>query len=187
MKPTLNEADFQRAAEEIGCSVAAVKAVCAVEAPRGGFLATAEPTILFERHIFSRRTDSKYDVSHPEISNRTPGGYKGGKDEHERLQIAASLDRDAALSSASWGKFQIMGFNAQPAGFKDLQSFINAMYDSEAKQLDAFVGFIESQGLGRHMKEKNWAAFALRYNGKDYAKHGYHTRLAAEYKKAGGD
>ena len=45
MKPVLTEADFIRAAAAIGCSIAAVKAVCAVEAPRGGFSPSGEPTI----------------------------------------------------------------------------------------------------------------------------------------------
>lgn len=183
MKPTLTEQDFAAAADKLGCSVAVIKAVCQVEAPRGGFLPSGEPTILFERHQFSKRTGRKFDISHPHISNPKPGGYKGGQAEHDRLAEAASLDRDAALESASWGKFQIMGFNYAPAGFDSLQAFINAMYQSEGRQLYAFVSFIQHEGLASFLREQRWADFARRYNGPNYAINSYDTKMAAAHKR----
>ncbi len=33
------------------------------------------PTILFERHIFSKRTEGAYDAKYPDISNKIAGGY----------------------------------------------------------------------------------------------------------------
>lgn len=183
---TLTEDDFARAARAIGCSVPAVKAVCAVEAPRGGFLPSGQPTILFERHQFSKRTGRKFDASHPDISNRDAGGYVGGEAEHGRLLAATELDRTAALESTSWGKFQIMGFNHEAAGFASLQDFINAMYTSEGVQLDAFISFILHEGLADELRELRWADFARRYNGSAYAINRYDTKLAAAYRKAGG-
>lgn len=180
-KPVLTEQDFANAAAQLGCSVAVIKAVCVVEAPRGGFLPSGEPTILFERHQFSKRTGRKFDMGHPHISNPKPGGYKGGLAEHDRLAEAAALDREAALESASWGKFQIMGFNYAPAGFGNLQSFINAMYTSEGRQLDAFVSFIQHEGLAVFLRDQRWADFARRYNGANYAINSYDTKLAAAY------
>ena len=182
-KPTLTGQDFERAAGELDCSVAAIKAVCEVEAPRGGFLPSGDPTILFERHQFSKRTGSKFDISHPQISNRQPGGYKGGQAEHDRLAEAASLDRPAALESASWGKFQIMGFNYASAGFENLQAFINAMYQSEGRQLDAFVSFIQHEGMAIFLRDHRWADFARRYNGPNYAINKYDSKLAEAYAK----
>lgn len=186
MKPVLTEADFTRAATAIGCSVAAIKAVCAVEAPRGGFLPDGQPTILFERHKFSQRTGGKFDKQAPDISNPKRGGYLGGATEHGRLQKAAALDRTAALESASWGKFQIMGFNWKACGFTSVQAFINAMYESEGAQLDAFIGFVKSEGLADELREHRWADFARRYNGADYAVNRYDTKLAAAYAAAKG-
>ena len=183
MSAVLVAADYERAAFEIGCSVAAVKAVCAIEAPRGGFLPSGRPVILYERHIFSRRTGGKFDAAHPDISNTKAGSYIGGEREHDRLEAAAALDRSAALQSASWGKFQIMGFNFAAAGFATLQAFINAMYASEGAQLDAFVSFIKSQGLADELRELRWADFARRYNGADYARNSYDTKLASAYRK----
>ncbi len=75
---------IDRAADDIGCDVAAVKAVIDVES-RGGFLADTRPKILFERHIFSKRTGAKFDQSHPDISSSKPGGYMGGAAEYDRL------------------------------------------------------------------------------------------------------
>lgn len=183
MKPTLTAQDFQDAADQLGCEVADVKAVCEVEAPRGGFLPSGEPTILFERHQFSKRTGRKFDISHPHISNRQPGGYKGGQAEHIRLAEAVALDRDAALESTSWGKFQIMGFNYAPAGFESLQEFINAMFQSEGRQLKAFVSFIQHEGMAGFLRERRWAAFARRYNGPNYAINNYDTKMAAAHAK----
>lgn len=181
----LSDIDFALAADALGCQVAAIRAVCAVEAPRGGFLSTGEPTILFERHIFSRQTGRRFDKTYPAISNLQPGGYLGGAAEHARLGDAAKLDREAALKAASWGKFQIMGFNFAACGFATLQSFINAMYDSEAAQLKAFVGFIKaSPGLLRAIQAQDWTTFARLYNGADYAKNKYDTKLAQAFRAA---
>ena len=181
-KPTLTEQDFIVAAATLGCSVAVVKAVCQVEAPKGGFLPSGEPTILFERHQCSKRTGRLFDISHPHISNQKPGGYLGGQAEHDRLAEAVALNRHAALESTSWGKFQIMGFNHAPAGFASLQSFITAMYEGEGPQLEAFVSFIRHEGLAVFLRDRRWADFARRYNGVNFAINSYDTKLAAAYK-----
>lgn len=185
MKQILPEVDFATAAGQLSCPVAAIKAVCAVEAPRGGFMADGQPRILFERHHFSKLTGGKFDKSHPHISNRTPGGYGGEAAQHVRLSEAAALDREAALKSASWGKFQIMGSNYEACGFGSLQSFINAMYQSEARHLDAFIGFVKANpGMLKALRAQDWAEFARRYNGPNYAINKYDTKLDAAFRAA---
>ena len=185
MKPVLTQPDFERAAAALSCEVAAIKAVCAVEAPKGGFLPDGRPTILFERHQFSKRTGRRFDTAHPDISNPKPGGYLGGAPEHGRLERAAKLDRDAALMSASWGKFQIMALNFASAGHATLQSFINAMYESEGAQLDAFVAFIlANPAIAKAIRGKDWTAFARGYNGPNFSINAYDVKLAASYKGA---
>lgn len=180
---TLTHSDYLRAAHVLGVEVAAIKAVAEIEAPRGGFLVSGEPTILYERHIFSRLTNRRYDNQYPTISNRIPGGYIGGIAEHLRLQRAVELDRDAALQSTSWGKFQIMGFNYAACGCKTLQEFINLVFRSEQAQLGLFVNFLRSQGLVKYLKAKDFTGFARRYNGPAYAKNKYDTRLRAAYRR----
>lgn len=176
----LVDADFERAAKAIGCTVAAVRAVNDVES-RGGFFADARPKILFERHIFHRQTGGRFDASHPGISNASPGGYIGGPAEYDRLAEAIACDRAAALKSASWGAFQIMGFNHKLAGFADVESFVAAMVSGQGAQLDAFVKFIRNSGLDDELIRKDWAGFARGYNGTDYAKNKYDTKLAAAF------
>lgn len=183
MKQTLTEKDYQEAARMLGCEVAAIKAVAEVESSGDGFLPSGEPKILFERHKFSEFTKGKYDLNFPDISNKKPGGYVGGQAEHRRLQVAVKLDRTAALMATSWGKFQIMGFNYKEAGYKDLQTFINAAYNSEADHLLMFVNFIKSKNLAKYLINKDWAGFAYRYNGAGYKVNRYDEKMLAAYRK----
>jgi len=180
----LTEQDYERAAQRLRCDVAAVKTVAEVESAGAGFLADGRPKILFERHIFRRQLldrgiDTRaHEREHPDIVNLKPGGYVGGAAEWRRLDDAAQIDRDAALASASWGKFQLMGFNWQAAGAESLQDFVNRMYRSEGAQLDAFVEFVTWSGMSDSLRKHDWAHFARMYNGPGYAKNKYDTKLA---------
>jgi hypothetical protein len=176
--------DFARAANALNCEVAAIQAVCEVEAPKGGFFPDGTPATLFEGHWFSNFTNSVYDKTHPTISypRWTRKHYGNWTREKERLAQAIALDREAALKSASWGKFQIMGFNYVAAGFKTLQSFVNAMHRSEGAQLDAFICFIKHEKLEDELREHRWADFARKYNGPGYAANQYDVKLAQAYR-----
>ena len=159
-------------------------AVLNVETRGCGFLPDRRPLILFERHIFSRETNGEFDGSHPDISDPHWGGYgAGGAHQYERLQRAVALDRRAALRSASWGIGQLMGFNAEIAGYGDVEEMITAMMNSEDQQLIGMAGEILHANLDRTLRTRNWAAFARGYNGPAYEKNKYDTRLAAAYQK----
>ncbi len=179
---TLTEQDYINAAKELNCEVAA-KAVAEVESKGDGFLSTDEPKILYERHIFYKYTKGKFSQTNSDLCNKTPGGYGKESEQHAKLTRASKLDKTAALMSCSWGKFQIMGFHWEKLGYKTLQEFINKMYDSETEHLDAFVRYIKTFGLQQSIQTKNWAKFAQLYNGKDYAKNNYDTKLANAYKR----
>lgn len=186
MKLPLTDRDYQTAADLLKCEVASIHAVADVEAPNGGFNPDDTPVTLFEGHKFHAFTGGIYDASHPHLSYaRWTRKYYGRtwQQEQQRLQEALALDRHAALSAASWGKFQLMGFNSRACGFNTLQAFVNAMYESEMTQLLAFVGFITSQGMAESLREKDWAAFADAYNGPAYEENQYDIRMAAAYKK----
>lgn len=185
---TLTDADIEQVAKSLDLEVAVVKAVRQVEVGgKSGFDATGLPIILFEGHWFSHFTNGVYDKSHPTISypTWTKRFYTGSNTrEHARLAEAAQLDREAALKSASWGLAQIMGFNYEAAGFKKLQDFVNAMYESEQAQLLAWMNFIKTDKHGRMvpaLRQHRWADFARDYNGSDYAKNKYDTKLAEAY------
>lgn len=182
-KPVLTDKDYKDAARALDAEVAAVEAVAEVESAGSGFLQSGEPKILFERHVFSKRTGRLFDESHPNVSNPTPGGYGTVASQHKRLQEAVTLNREAALMSASWGKFQIMGFNYALAGFNTLQEFVNAMYRSEREHLMAFVNYIRNVSLDDELREHRWADFARKYNGPDYRKNHYDAKLKVAYNK----
>lgn len=191
MSTKLTEADFKWAADQLGCEVAAVKAVAEVESRGDAFLPSGEPVILFEPHIFHREIQKvglqpadflpKYsDILYPRWGTKPYGKMS---EQHGKLQKATAIHKEAALKSCSWGMFQLMGFNHKLCGYPELQGFINDMYAGEAGHLRAFVGFVKAAYLNKHIRDKNWAAFARGYNGAEYAKHGYHTKLAAAYQK----
>lgn len=179
----LQESDIARVAVAMGCDEAAVRAVIEIEASGRGFLPSGRPKILFEAHHFSRFTGRRYDSSYPTISSRTWNRrlYKGGEAEWDRLHLAAGIDRDSAWKSASWGLGQVMGFNYSRCGFGNVEAFVKAMERSEGDQLDAMFAFIKSNGLDRHLRSRDWTAFARGYNGAGFRTNNYHTKLAQAY------
>ncbi|KAM3112854.1 N-acetylmuramidase domain-containing protein [Phormidesmis sp. 146-33] len=180
----LVDGDYRSVAQSIGCEVAAVRAVVDVEAAGSGFFKDGRPKILFEAHWFSAFTDSRFDRSNGDISspvwNRAL--YLGGAAEWDRLYKAARLNRAGALKSASWGLGQVMGFNHEAAGYKDVESFVRDMHLSEGKQLMAMFNFIKSNRLDRFLINRDWAGFALRYNGEGYRANRYDEKLADAYR-----
>jgi hypothetical protein len=175
---------YTAAAWLLMCEPRALRAIAVVEAGRGGaFLPTGEPVILFERHVFHRLTAGKFDSVAPDLSAPTEAaGYGTFKAQHARLADAVKLDRIAALKSASWGLFQIMGENHAQAGYPDIQRFVNAMYRSVDDHLRALVVFIRNDDrLVDAIRAKDWTAFARTYNGPAFANSRYDKRIAEAY------
>lgn len=180
------------ASQILDVDVASIYAIKKVESNGSGFIGQGTPKILFERHIFNRElTKTKGQTfaasirtTHPDICNTKTGGYKGGQAEYSRLNQAKQIDWDAAHKSASWGAFQIMGFNHLACGYLTINEFVLAMHESEEKQLLALCQFIKAnKAMHKALKEKDWANFAKLYNGPAYAKNQYDTKLAAAYKE----
>lgn len=186
MSKFLSSSDISRCAGQLKVSVSALRAVISVEAAASGFIRGDLPKILFEGHIFYRHTDGAFANEYPEICYQkwTKVHYKGGMGEYDRLLDAIKLDADAALNSCSWGLGQVMGFNHKIVGFDDIDDFVNAMAESEGRQLDAMVGFIAAKDLADELREERWADFALRYNGRGYKANAYDIKLAAAFAKA---
>lgn len=190
----LTEKDIIDFAQKFDLEVAAVKAVQEVESRGRGFLLNGKPIILFEGHVFWRELkkigldpkelrEGNEDILYPRWTKEF---YKGGEAEYERLDKAKNIKpgravTEAALASASWGMYQIMGNNFKACGFDSVTKFVNAMKKSEKQQLIAFGHFIKSNRLLRHLKNKDWAKFARGYNGPGYKKNKYDTKLANAY------
>ena len=177
----LTELDYINAANLLKCEVAVIKAVVEVESGGRGFLRNGDPKILFEGHWFYRLTKGKYKISNINYPKWITKFYN--QDQHKRLSDAIKLDREAALMSASWGLFQIMGFNYKKCGFVTLQSFINSMYESEGSQLIAFCNYIKNVGLDDELRLKQWSRFAFSYNGPGFSKNKYEIKLERAYNK----
>ncbi len=158
-------------------------AVVTVETSGCGCLADRRPAILFERHIFSKQTDGKFDAANPDISNRVPGGYSHGTAEYDRLAKAAQLDRTAALKSASWGLGQVMGFNYDKAGYGSVDDMVQKNMNSEDEQLMAMAKFLKASGLDRPLAAQDWTSFARGYNGPEFARNLYDAKLAAAFQR----
>ncbi|HEX8902990.1 N-acetylmuramidase domain-containing protein [Vitreimonas sp.] len=165
----LTRADFEEVAAMLGCEVEAIQAVVQVESgSAGAFAANGKPIILFEPHIFSRRTNRQYDTSHPTISYRSWDATKYPRTQDGRwaqLREAYALNPQEAIASASYGLFQIMGFNHNACGFPDPKSFVSDMCRSQAQQLKAFANFVRSNNLADELVRKDWEGFAAGYNG----------------------
>lgn len=184
----LGQSDIARAAERLGVDEASVMAVNEVESRGSGFLDDGQPVILFERHWMYRLlktaniNPTPWQAKYPGIVNSSTGGYRGGAIEHQRLEKAKTISAHAAVQSASWGLFQIMGFHYDLLGFDAPIDMEAAAHESEGAQLDMFVTFIAADPeLHSALRNRNWAEFAEGYNGPAYAKHNYHGRMADAY------
>lgn len=186
----LSEKDLKDVAKELGVELAAMKAVNEVESMGVGFIA-GKPKILFEGHIFWKRLkvhglqpedwkDGNEDILY---SRWTSKHYEGGLAEHNRLAKAKKIHESAALESASWGLFQIMGFHYKSLGYKSPQQFVQKMEKNEREHLVAFARFIKFHKLDGYLKDHEWAQFARKYNGPGYKKNKYDEKLARAYEK----
>lgn len=188
----LTEKDFKRCADTLGIEVAAIKAVKEVESGiHGGFLAPNRPVILFEGHIFWKQLKGRglnpenyvkgnEDILYPQQTNKH---YKGAEGEYARLEKALAIHQEAAICSASWGLFQIMGFNYAACGCRTATEFVIEMKRDEGRQLDLFASFLKTNGWVKYLQTHDWPRFARHYNGPHYERNKYDEKLLKAYIK----
>jgi hypothetical protein len=187
----LTDDQIKTKAKTIGIEPAALKALAIVESNGDGFLPNGQCKILFEGHIFWRQlviagiNPSKMAFKYPhilyEVWDKTK--YVGGEGEYQRLEIAKLIHNDAALKSASWGMFQIMGFNHKICGFADISEFVESMQQNEFNHLNAVISFLQVNNWLKYLREKNWAGFAYKYNGPGFSLNNYDTKLQTVYEQ----
>lgn len=177
--------------------LAIVKAVNLVESNGKGFLLDGRPKILFEGHVFWRELEKRNINCETYVNANTANilfkkytrkYYVGGAGEYDRLEKAIHLNpdkkfADAANCAASWGLFQIMGFNAVAIGYKNIDEFVQKMNLNEGEHLKAFGLFLQKNNLITTLRNKKWAEFALKYNGEDYKINKYDEKLKSAYTK----
>ena len=97
------------------------------------------------------------------------GDIRDNSQDYLRLINAYRLNNEAALKSASWGKFQVMGANYSACGEGTVWSFVAKMCRNEVGQIELLAGFIKANtALWNAVKEKNWHLIAYNYNGPNY-------------------
>lgn len=180
MKTGISLASFKAAAKKIGCAISSIKAVDKVESRGSGFLPNGDIKILFEPHVFYKYLRKANvvpvvsDICYPKLGTKP---YGRESQQHGKLQRAVLINRDVALMSASWGRFQIMGFNYELCGCKSIQEFVNKMMESEEAQLELFVNYIIASHLDDELRAKDFTAFAAQYNGPLYYKNQYDIKM----------
>lgn len=183
-KRGLSDDDYRLAAQRLGTDVAAVKAVAEVETVGAAFDPEGRPAILYERHIFERLTGSRYSTGHPRVSGPAlgPAQYGPRSRQYEKLAEAYALDPWAALQSASWGSFQVLGENYAMLDYASPQHMAQSMARSEKAHLDAFVSYVRgTPKCLQAIQRKDWATFARWYNGPDYKTFHYDKSIAEAY------
>ena len=181
----LTDRDFEIVAKELGVEVAAIKAVVDIEggSQMKGVWAAGVPVINFDRSMYARFR-SKAESKAPDKNAKVPPGLKGyAHKEWSQLVNARRVNAQGANLGTFWGMFQIGGFNYRQCGCKSVEEFVERMSYSDFEQLELFAAFITSGGMLQDLRNKNWAGFARKYNGPGYARRGYHTRMAAAYRK----
>lgn len=195
----LTDHDFSVAATRLRVDVAAIRAVTEVESLGGGFWPSGQIKILYERHVMYRQLAMvispeqlhQHQNASPNLVNPMAGGYatgahaaERGQAEHLRLKSARLIHKTLSLEACSWGMFQIMGFHWRNLGYESAVDFVLTLSKSEANQLEAFCRFVESNTqLINALRTHDWVQFARLYNGKNFAKNKYDTRLRDAHKQ----
>jgi N-acetylmuramidase len=170
---------------------AVILAIQSVESGNNGYLPDGRPKILFEGHVFWRmlkaagKNPADFVKGNEDIlfEKQDRSKYTRGAAEYVRLEKAEKIDRVAALKSASWGEFQIMGFNHKTVGYPDVDSFVESIKQPGAGQIRAVLSFMDNNKLLPLVRgpRKNWAKFAAAYNGAGYQKNQYDVKLQKAY------
>lgn len=186
MSEIISNESWKSLSESLNIEEETLRAVAQVESAGSGFIEPGMPKILFEGHCFHRLTQGRFDKDHPTLSypKWTKQFYSNARGEWKRLDEACALDRAAALQSASWGAFQIMGFNYNWCGFSNVEAFVAAQKASIESQLESFARFISREMYLKPLRAHDWAGFAKVYNGSGYALNKYDQKLAAAYAAA---
>lgn len=189
---SISNAEFESAAESLGVSVAAIKAVEeVVTGKKRAFISDGRPVIMFEGHIFWQELKHKGIDPYALVRGNedilydkwTKTYYQEGALEYGRLERAKAIDETAACRSTKWGAFNILGSDYSKCGCGSITDFIDKMNQSRAAQLFLFASYIKSTDGARYLQKLDWTGFAQYYFGSDYLQNMYDVKLAKAYYK----
>ncbi|GIL01902.1 MAG: hypothetical protein BroJett030_18010 [Alphaproteobacteria bacterium] len=174
---------------------AALAAVAEVES--GGRLVAivngkAEPLIRFEGHVFYRQLPRLkrnravvVGLAHP-LAGRV-ANPPSQTARWKLVERAGLIDRPAALAATSWGVGQVMGLHWRWLGLASIDALVAEARSSPAGQVRLMARYIDRAGLRRLIVEQDWAGFARAYNGPGYRAQRYDEKIAAAYRRHGGE
>lgn len=150
-----------------------------------------EPLIRWEGHYFDQRlVGAKRDQARRQkLASPKAGAVKNPKFQTERWELvtrAAKIDRQAALESFSIGLGQVMTAHWRKLGFKSVDDMIKMARSGAAGQIEIMARYIKNFGLADELQRLDFSAFARAYNGPNYRKYGYHTKMANAYARISG-
>lgn len=181
-------------AARMGVEEAALLAVLEVESAGRVYAVVNgrnEPLIRFEGHYFDRRlTGPARDQARSlGLANPRAGAVKNPAGQEPRwrtLNRAIEIDAVAALESTSFGVGQVMGAHWAWLGYASVGDLVNTARSGVAGQIELMARYIDKAGLVGALKRLDWSAFARGYNGPGFAANGYHTKIAAAYRRRAG-
>lgn len=147
-------------------------------------------TILYERHYMYRLLKLKgYTVeqlndlstSEPKIVHTYQSGYSYGTEQaqYERFLRASEIDKEIAIKSCSWGKFQVMGEYFARL-YKSSDELVEAQNYCALQHLQYFKIFLtKEKNMLEPMRQKNWLTIAKKYNGENQI--GYDVNISNAY------
>lgn len=167
--------DFRRAGEEHGIDPWKLHGWLDTESSRGGFDEFGHAIMVPECQEFSKRTAHFYDNTDPDLSfahwvhpARVKSGHPYTLDNTGRWDVLvrqAVLSFDAALESASWGAFQIMGWQFEKLNFDDAHELVSAIYQGERGHLDLAIRLLVAEDGFEALLSDDWLTAARIWNG----------------------
>lgn len=147
-----------------------------------------EPLIRFEGHYFYRLlSNAKRNVAVVRgLAHSRAGKVKNPLRQVSRwrlLQRAKLIDRNAALSSCSWGCGQVMGSHWRWLGYGSIDALVMEARDGASGQIRLMMRYIVKARLIDALQAHDWAGFARAYNGPAYRKYKYHIKMRDAYLK----
>lgn len=186
--------EIREVAIQFNIETAALLAVAEVESGGAAFVMVdgrQEPLIRFEGHYFDRRlSGNALAVARTAgLASPNAGAITNPASQAARWRMlgrAAAIDRQAAYESVSWGLGQVMGAHWAWLGFQNVDALVTEARAGAAGQARLMAKFIDKAGLRSSLLAHDWEAFAHGYNGPNFRKNAYHTKLAAAYRKFAG-
>ncbi|MBO9620549.1 MAG: DUF3380 domain-containing protein [Niabella sp.] len=191
---------YEYYANKIGCEKEVIKAIAKQESQGEPFVSNnTHAKILYERHYAYRLLKAKGKtqkelkdfemVKDPKgLPIIYPQGYSiKGKEygsylqQIEKLDIVKEIDKDVAIQSCSWGRFQVMGVNFKGL-YKNPSELEDAQNHCEIQHLALFFQEVSTNtSLIAAMKMKDWEKIAYYYNGPKWRENDYANKIKKYY------